>query len=360
MGFVRREPMRLPFKNTNAFTNNYAIQFGNTGEEQAEVALLNADPSGSTSFSLASNTRFSHAADTPLYQIHYDKVIFKRSTSGTTGTPVALATVAITPDSPYTEYNDTSGAATYAYQTQYYNSVNGDLSGTSAWFVPGGASFYSLQKLRTRGTTNLFNAGYIPDPQIVDDWINEWVEQMTNAALKVNKGYALGTAQYSFGTAGLGTITEPLFKYATKIEITTDGNTWTPSMEIPVSDFAQNDIFSSLSPRHYWQGDSVFGVLPYGSLGTARMSLGKIFTPLTADTDELAQFLRGYTTGCIDYLLYRAKSLDQNDQVSDSHYQKFLHNKADFVTEITPRDQTSVKMINLVEGTGGDDDILEW
>ena len=348
----------VPVKNINGFTNQWSVQLGQTGEEQAEILTVSGVPSG-TALNTSGTIVYAHPQDTPVYNIHYDKVIFLRSTAGTLGTATALATVSITPDSFYTEYNDSTGVATYAYQTQFYNSVSGDLSGTSSWFVPGGPSFYSLQKIRTRIKGNLFDANYIKDDTTIDGWINEYVEIMTNAALKVNQGYNLGTTQYAFGTAGLGTVTEPLYKYATKIEITTDGINYYNSAEIPVNRFSSTEIFSPIRPRHYWQGNTVFGILPNGNAGTARFNLGELSTQLVNDSDELPQFLKGYTTGCVEYGLYRAKSLDQKDQAGDSHYQKFLGYQNAFVTEITPRDQTGEKYINFVEGIGGrSEDVL--
>lgn len=347
-----------PVKNIAGINNQWAQQIGQTGEEQAEIVVVSGAPAG-TAFNSSGTAKFSHPMDTPIYQIHYDKVVFLRSTAGTAGTATALATVAITPDSFYTQYDDTSGAATYAYQTQYYNSASGDLSGTSPWFIPGGPSFYSRQKLRDRVKHDLANATYIKNDDTIHDWITEWTEEMTNSALKVNKAYSAGTAQYSFGTAGLGTITAPLFKYASKIEITSDGVTWRQTTELPMNRYSSTDIYSSISPRHSWQGDTVFQILPNGNAGTARMNLGQINTPMTSDSDELAQFLRSYTRGCIEYCLYKAKDLDQKDTEADRNYQKHLMIKKDFVAEITPRDFTGPQFIDIVDGdTGMESDIL--
>lgn len=352
----------VPVRNINSFTDQYAIQIGKTGEEQSEIVIVSGAPSG-TALNVSSALRFDHPLDTPVYNIHYDKIVFKRSTSGTAGTATAMSngTVSITPDSLYTEFNDSTGASNYAYKTQFYNSVSGHLSGESDWFIPGGPTFYSLQRLRDRVKRNLYSAGYIKDDITIDEWVNEWVEIMTNSALKVNQGYSLGTTSYAFGTAGLGTVTEPLFKYASKIEITYDGVNYVNSYEIPFNGFTDNDTFSATSPRHYWQGDTTFGILPASNGGTARMGLGKLSTQLTDDSDELPQFLRGYTTSCVEYVLYRAKNLDQKDDSAERHYMKFMGMKNDFISEITPRDQTGPKFITMTDSLSGmnDDVTLE-
>ena len=339
-------------RNQDPFSTQRAVQIGRTGEAQAEILVVSGAPSGGT-VNYSSAARFNHSVDTPIFDIHYDKIIFKRSTSGTTGTASAIATVTLEPSQLYTDYDDTSGVATYAYKTQYYNSVSGDTSTESDWFVPGGPTFYSLQKLRDRIKGALSDSGYLSDDTKINDWINEWVEMETNVAIKINEGYSMGTAQYSFGTAGLGTITEPLFKNATKIEITTNGTDFTPSTEIPVNRFNTLNLYNALSPRHAWTGDTTFQIIPYGTSGTARFSLSLIFSPLSSDGDLLPQFLRGYTTGCVEYGLYRAYDADLKDAQADKHYARFLAQEKKFEAQITPRDQTGPKSIDLVESLSG-------
>lgn len=344
-------------KNINSFTDQYAIQIGKTGQEMSEIKIISGVPAG-TSLNTSGTLTYDHPLDTPVFQIHYDKIIFKRSTTGTAGSASPLATVSITPDSLYTEYNDTSGAVSYAYKTQYYNSVSSDVSSESDWFLASGPSFYSLQKLRDRARKALYNSTYITDDTVIDDWINEWLEEMTNVAIKANRGYALGTAQYAFGTAGYGTITEAGFKQANKFEITYDGITYVTSAEIPLNQYSEGDVFSTIYPAHSWEGETVFRTLPFGQAGTVRLSFGKLNTPMQDDSDELPQSLRGYTTGCIEYVLYRAYDNDNKDQQADKHFNRYLAKKGDFQNEITPRDQTGAHLINMVEPLTGSDNIL--
>lgn len=351
----------IPIRNTNSFTNQYAVQVGKTGQEQSEIKVINT-PSGTILPINGSGTLvYDHPLDTPVFSINYNQIIFMRSTTGTSGTATALATVSITPDSKYTEYDDTSGAATYAYKTYYYNSVTSGSSSQSDWFTPAGPAFYSLGKLRSRGKAALYNSNYLTDNTVIDDWVNEWVEEMTNAAIKVNKGYAIGTASYAFGTAGYGTITEAGFKKASKIETTWNSITYTPSNEIPMNEYSESDNFSSYYPRHSWEGNTVFRVLPFGSLGTARFSFGKLSTALTDEIDNLPLPLRSYTTGCVEYILYRALGKDEKDEKGNVHYARFMAKKKDFINEMTPRDSTGIKTIDIVtELTGRNDEVLDY
>ncbi len=349
-----------PVKNIDGFTNQWAIQLGQTGEETAEIMIVSGVPSGTTlNFGTspahtAGTLFFSHAQDTPIYQLHYDQVVFSRSTAGTVGPFSALSTVNIQPDSLYTTYNDQNGAATYAYFTQYYNSVTTDLSGSSSIFIPGGPTFYSYQKLKQRVKDKLYSAGYIRDDTLIGDWVNEWYEIMTNAALKVNQNYMLGTVGIGFGTAGFGTVTSTDFKQPIKFEISYDnGVTYTASREMPFQQFSAFDFFSPNDPIHSWLGETVFQILPASTGGSVRLTYGQRFSPLVNDADELTQTLKAYTTSCVEYALSVAYGLDQKDAESQQHYQLYGQGKADFISEVQPRDLSTEKNINLVEGLTG-------
>jgi len=348
----------IPVRNISGFTANYAVQVGRTGEEQSEITIISA-PSGTSLPLYSGSLTYAHNIDTPVYQIHYDQILFKRSTTGTTGTATAISTVSITPDSIYTEYDDTTGVSTYSYKTQYKNSVSGDVSSESDWFTPAGPSYYSLQKMRDRSKGALYSAQYLKDDTVVNDWINEWVEQMTNSAIKVNQAYSVGTTSIAFGTASLGTVVDSNFKQAIKVEFTFDGIKYIPSSEIPYNRWSTRDYFSTLYPRHYWLGDTIFGVLPTNVPGTAKIAFAKRADILVNETDELPLHLRSYTSSCVNYVLYRAYDLDNKGDQADKYYNKFLQSKSEFVNEITPRDQSGVKTIDFVEGLSGlNDDLL--
>ena len=349
----------LGVKNINPFTANYAVQLGKTGESQSEILVISGAPANGT-VNTSGTIVYPHSLDTPIYQIHYDKIIFKRSTVGTAGTAVAIGTTAITPNSQFTEYNDSTGTTTYAYKTQYQNSVSGDISIESDWFVPGGPTFYSLQAIRQRSKDALFNASYLKSDNVIDDWINEWVEIMTNSAIKVNQGYSMDTMSVNFDATGYGTITEPLFKTANKMEVSWDGGTtYITSTEIPINRFSEGDTYSGIYPKHFWQGDTTFGILPAGNAGIARITYSKLATRLVNDADNLPVSLRSYTTSCIEYILYKAFDNDLKRDYANDHYGKFAKSQMDFIHEVTPRDATGIKTIQFSESLSGGQDAVD-
>lgn len=345
----------FPVRNINPFSASHAIQIGKTGEARSEILILGTAAPASGTINTTAAGVYSHALDSLVFDIHYDKVIFKRSTSGTAGTATAFATVTITPNSQFTEYNDSVGAATYAYKTAFYNSVTSDTSSDSDWFVPGGPTFYSLQSMRGRVKDRLYNSNFLKDDAVVNDWINEWLEELNTAAVKVNKDYLMGTTSFSVGTAGLGTVTVTDFMYPRKIEVTWDGVNWTQTSQININSFSDSDVFSSDDPKHSWTGDTTLQFLPNGSLGTARMTYSRGEPILNSDSDELPYPMRRYTRSFINYALACAYENNQNEEWADRNSGKAKAIKMDFINEITPRDQTGPHAIEITEELSAND-----
>ena len=348
-------------RNPAGFNTNWMQQIGQTGEETAEILPMTSVSGTVMNFGTSTSNPggtflYPHALDTPVYQIHYDQVAVFRSTNGTAGPFGSIGVTNITPDGQYTNFNDPSGVNGYAYYVQYYNSLNGDLSGSSSVFYPGGPTFYSLQKMRQRVKDQLYSSGYIRDDSLINDWINQCYEQLVNSAIKVNEDYMLGTNQYGFGTNGLGTVTDPLFKpNVVKVEVTWDGQNYLQSSKLAVREYTEQDYlnFPAYQPQHAWIGETVFEILPHTTGGTARITYPVRFSPLVNDSDEVTQTLKAYSSAFVEYGLAIAYGLDQKDAESQQHMQAYQTIKADFIAEITPRDETGAQMIDIVEGVSG-------
>jgi len=347
----------LRVKNVNSFSPSWAVQVGKTSEETTEILILGTAAISGTAVNTTGTIKYPHPSDTPLYAIKYDKLVFKKSTSGTSGTAVAITdgTVSITPDSPETIFDDTSGLSTYAYKVSYYNSVLDTESTDSDWITSGGFSFYSLAKIRQRIRSKLFDSSYITDDSTFDDWTNEWLEKMNNAANKVNKDYGLGTVDVAFGTSGFGTITASDYIDVRKVELTTDGQTYYPASKIAITDFNDNDTFSSVQPKYYFRGDNVIGFKPNNSVGTARITYTTIRSILVNDTDELPVVMRPYSRSFVNYGLAHAYLMDGKVNEGDRFMALAEKDRKDFESEITPRSKTGVQTIQAIESIDGDD-----
>ena len=264
-------------------------------------------------------------------------------------------TITYQADRLITEFDDTSGSASYAYKTYFRNSVLNVTTTESDWQILGGPSFYSLSSLRERTKDKLWDATYIKDDTKIDDWTNEWKDELTNGVISVNEDYALGTENVAFGTNGLGTVVAADFKQVRRVWITTDGVNSYQSTKMDITDIEPNQVFSSTHPYHAWRGDSVFQVNPSDTAGTASLIFYRLGTTLKNDTDELPLPMRGYTKSFVDYNLAQAFLKDGKLPEYQQKINEANSAKAQFVTELVPRDKTGPTMIKLVEGISGED-----
>ena len=347
----------LRVKNINGLSASWALQVGNTGEEQSEIVILGTATPAGTAGTITATTRFSHPTDTHVYSIKFDKIIFKRSTAGTAGTATALTngTVTITPDQNFTFFDDTSGAVTYAYKAAYYNSVTSETSDDSDWLMPQGYSFYSKAKLIDRAKRKLLSANYIKDDQTLTDWANEWLEYMNNIAIDVNKDYGLGTTAVSFsGTTELGTITATDFKEVRRVWFTTNGSDYYRARKMSITDFVQQQTYSETNPWFYYSGDAVIGRKPSDSSGTALIHYYQIRPLLANDADELPVVMHAYTKTFTDYMLAQAYYLDKQKDMGDRYMNDAKQGAEKFRSEITPRSKQGPQTITLTDELDGD------
>lgn len=349
----------LPVQNIAGFNASWAVQIGRTGEQQTEIKLLSASTPSGTQLTTTGTVTYDQPQDTPVFAIKYDKMIFKRSTDGTAGTATAMTggTVNITPSSVYTAFDDTTGASTYAYKVAFYNSVLATSSSDSDWITPAGFSFYSLAKLRSRIRAKFFDSSFIPTDEQIDDWINEWLEVMTNAAIKVNKDYAIGTVDVAYsGTAQLGTITATDYKDVRRVWYI-DGSGTTPATKKDLTGFSPNEQFTAANPHYFFQGDNIIGRLPNDAAGTLRIAYYKMNPVLVNDTDELPVSMRSYTKSFVDYGYAQGLHKDGKASEGEIRENRAEKGKNDFIKEITPRAFTGTVYVDTVEAIDGDDSL---
>jgi len=345
-----------PVRNTTGFTTSWAIQVGETGQEFSEVLIGTVTNNGTITGVAGS---YAHPADTPVYDIRFNTVVFERSTTGTAGTatPMTGGTITYAADSLVTQFDDTAGSASYAYRTYFRNSagIGGSTSIESDWITSAGFTFYSLAKLRERVKEKLWSSNYLTDP-VINNWINEWKDEMVTAAVSTNEDYSMGTVDVGFGTAGLGTVTTADFSQIRRLEVTYNGSDFYLSTRKNANDFLPGQTFLSTHPYHNWRGDTIFQVRPPESGGTARISFYRFGTTMVNDTDELPLPLRAYTKSFVDYVLGQAYLKDNKADYFEKMMIVANGAKKTFLDQITNRDKSSPQMIDLVESITGDDE----
>jgi len=345
----------LRVENSTAMTAGWALQIGEVGGEQTEVVLGTAANVGTIN---VSTTDFEHPADTPVYFIKYNQVVFERSDTGTAGTatPMTNGTIEYQANDPYTVFDDTSGSSTYGYRTYYRNSALTTNSTESDWFTFAGPAFYSLAKIRERAKAKLWNAEWLTD-DVVDDWINECKDIMVNKVIQTNEDYALGTAEVAIGTSGLGTITTADFSQVRRVWITYNGVDEFQSTKMSSNDFLPTQYFSSAHPYHYFMGDDIIAVKP-AELGTAKLVFYRFGTTMVNDTDELPLPMRSYTDIFVDYVYAQALGKDEKFTEKNNQMVFVASNVQDFVSSLGARDKSGPTMIDIVEMVSGDDRII--
>lgn len=346
----------LRWQNPSGFGASWGIQVGEAGQEQTEVVVLGTSTPAGTAGTLTANTLYEHPANTPIYGIRFDQVVFEKSTSGTAGTatPITGGTTTYQADSDYTIYDDTSGASTDAYRTFFRSSGLSENSTESDWQTFGGPSFYSLAYLRERIKSKLFNADFIGPDSVIDDWINEYKDEMTNEVIQTNEDYALGTAEVSFGTDGLGTITTADFNQTRRVWVTYNGQDKFASQKKNINDFLPTEVFNSTQPQHYYLGDNVIGIKPAGNGGTADIIFYRFGTIMVNDTDELPLSMRPYTKGFVDYGVAQAKYKDNKMTAYRDKMSEASNVKEQFLRNVAPRDKSGPTIINIVESLTGE------
>lgn len=338
----------LPWDNPSGFSASWGIQIGKTGQEKSEILVLGTATPAQGNGTTTGNSLYPHSQDTPIYAIYYDKLIFKRSTSGTaSATALTNGTVPITPDSLYTTFYDADGEDSYYYRVAPYNSVLNVEGVESDWLSVTGYSFYSLKKIRDRAKNKLHDSGFIKDDSVLDDWINEWLETMNNSAVDVNKDYSLTSEDVAIGTSGLGTITTATYKDVRKVEFTTDGSFYPVATQVSINSFTRDTPYRTDSPVFYFRDDNVIGIKPDDVAGTATVHFYHGITPLTNDTDSLPVVMRAYTKSFVDYARAQASYLDKDMEAGDRFMSFANADMSKFIKEIAPRHKTGTKFVNL-------------
>jgi len=346
--------------NPSGFSTSWAIQIGNTGQEQTEVRLLSAATPTGTLGTITAAISFEHPIDTPIYGIKYNQIVFGAATGGTnadgTVDVITDGTVTLQVDSPTTIFDYSTGTSTDAYKTRFRNSVTADQSDWSDWILPGGLPFYAKGRIRDRVKEKLFSAGYIRSDETIDDWINEWRETMTNAAIEVNEDYCIGTTDIAFsGTAEMGTITNGDFKQLRRVWFTSNGVDFYQATKMEQTEFFPNQSFVAEMPFFYMQSDNVIGRKPSDANGTARIAFYSLGTALTNDSDELPHSMRGYTKSFEHYVLAQAYAKDGKTADYQSEVSLAENDLARFITQITPRNKTGQTFIEFSSPLTPDD-----
>lgn len=350
----------MRWKNADQMSASWAVQIGATGVDQSEIVLLSASVPGGTAGTFTANTQYEHPADTPMYGIKFDQVVYQRSITGTGGAASPIGTQTIQPNGSVTIFDDTTGLSTYAYNVFYRNSVTTGSSSVSDWITPSGFTYYSLAKIRSRIRNRLYNTDYIPDDSLITDWVNEWLQMMHNAQVDVNEDYGIGTTGITFtSNTEFGTMTVADFRGGFKRVWSVDPSGTFVATKMDSNSFKPDQIFNTTNPFYYMQGDTVMGRRPFDSSGTYVVEYNKQTPILVNDTDEIPIPMQSFTKSFIDYGVAMALHKDNRHPEAQTFEAAATAQLGMFKTQIAPRNTSSNTMMDIVE-TVGDDTYGLW
>lgn len=350
----------LPVKALNQFNASWALQVGATGEAQTEIVLLGASTPSGTIGTTTANTVFAHPTDAPVYGIKYDQIVFERSTAGTSGTaaPMTNGTITIQANGTATIFDDTTGSTAYAYRTYFRNSILNATSPESDWITTSGYPMYSLASIRQRIKDKLFNANFISNDDIYNNWINEWLEMMTNAAIEINQDYSLGSTNVAFpGTTDMGTITATDYKQPRRVWLNMGGSTTVEAPIVRVNDFNPSTVYNIVNPIVYFLGDNVMGRRPNTGPGTINLLYYKLTPVLVADTDALPVSMQSYSKSFVDYGVAQALKKDNKANEADGNEQSAMAQLNRFKMDMMPRNLAGNTYALVEETISSSDDM---
>ena len=212
--------------------------------------------------------------------------------------------------------------------------------------------------MRQRAKDKMWDASFIKDDQVWDDWANEWKDELSNEVINVNQDYAMGTLEVGFGTDGLGTITTQDFVTPRRVWVTYNGVDKFSSTKTFINQVIPNQVFSSAHPMHAWRGDEVIRVFPSDTSGTAEIHFYRFGTTLVNDTDVLPFPMRAYTKSFTDYMVGQAKYKDQKMEEGDRRIAIAEKVKEQFTQNLAPKDKSGPSMIHIVENISGEDGFI--
>jgi len=139
--------VNLVVANSAGFNANDFVILGRPGLEQAEIVKINAIPNA-TGLTLNASGSFTHASDTSVVHIPYDKFRIYRSVLGVGGTYTLLVEASLQIDQIKNVYRDAASASPYSYKYCFYNSVTGLESSFSDELAFDGYPEWSLKAMQ--------------------------------------------------------------------------------------------------------------------------------------------------------------------------------------------------------------------
>lgn len=301
-------------------TNDYTL-FGKINQEKTEIVKLTGT-TGNTTISHSTGPVFDHPARTPIILIRYNQVQIHRATSET-GSYSLVTTIDITPDEPYTYYDDTAGTSSSWYKVKYYNETTAVVSAFSDAVQGSG---YSTDSLRAMTDEVLSDFGDPLATELSRDQVRRWLRAgVRKLSTKLVTTFPEYRKQYATQALTSGTATYDLpsrFLSFLRVDVNYTGSSATAARKAEVFESERegypDTAYQTSDPRVYFRGDQfVLKPTPTSSSGYAFLWYWDYPAEMTdeADTHGLPYGANEYL---IAYALYRAW-MSKNKDAADEY-----------------------------------------
>ncbi len=341
-------------ENNSAFGANDYTLFGRPRNEKTEIVLLTS-VTGNTTLGHTTGPVFDHEARTPIYEIKYNQAKIYRATSQS-GTYSLIATVDLTPDEQYTEYDDTAGSSTSWYKIKYYNEITEGLSDYSAAVQGTG---YTDDSLRSMTDEAMEEFGDVEGNEIsrtmVKRKLKAGVRRTVREIIKMYPDYFLAYTTQSL-TADTATYDLPSrFLAFQRVDVSYDSTTHSDAYKATFeyeSEGYPDDEYQETDPRVFFRGNT-FGLRPTpdNSSGQAWLWYWQYPEVMDDDSDEHGLPYGGRDL-LVEYTLWKLW-LPKDQERADYYRIGFERGLSEYLEFVGQARQTATnKRVNVVFGAG--------
>lgn len=339
-------------ENNSAFSANDYVLFGYPRNEKTEIVKLTS-VTGNTTIGHTTGPVFDHDARTPILEIKYNQAKVYRASSQT-GTYSLIATVDLTPDAQYTEYDDTAGSSTSWYKIKYYNATTEALSDYSSAVQGTGYTDDSLRSMTDEVMEDFGDTeGNEISRTLVANKLRAGVRRVVREIIKMYPDYFLAYTTQAL-TADTATYDLPTrFLAFQRVDVSYDSTTHDDAYKATFefeSEGLPDDEYQESDPRVFFRGNT-FGLRPTpdNSSGQAWLWYWQYPEVMDDDSDE-----HGLPYGGRDLLVKYAlwQLWLPKDQTKSTYYQtSFKEELAEYLEFVAqPRQTATNKRVQVVFG----------
>jgi hypothetical protein len=284
---------------------------------------------------LSANLDNTHAENTKVFVIKYDKIKFMKASS-INGTYSVVATKDIAISEKHTIYEDSAAISTEYFKVFHYNSITGDSSPVSD---PIGQAGYDRTTLASMVDSTYKKFGdkdrtFLERDEIIA-WCNDAKDILVNAIAETNEKYFNTRTTIAMEADGEQVLPDD-FKKEQKVQFSFSGSESgaVRASKIEIEDIDDSQTYSQGNPVWYFNNFSI-GARPKGtSSGVIYLDYEAHPIDLLDDADTLPKPIDKYRSLVLDYMLAMAFEKAKKFNISAVILKRFTDGKEEMIEHI--------------------------